>query len=46
MLYQDILIHTENSIYYLNGVQESEKKLREAFHSSRKFVYLYIFLLF
>lgn len=25
MLYQDILIHTENSIYYLNGVQESEE---------------------
>lgn len=44
MLYQDILSHTENSIYYLNGVQESEKKkLREDFHSSRKFLYLFFY---
>lgn len=31
MLYQDILIHTENSIYYLNGVQESEKNSGKLF---------------
>lgn len=31
MLYQDILIHTENSIYYLNGVRESEENLGKLF---------------
>lgn len=31
MLYQDILIHTENSIYYLNGVQESEENSGKLF---------------
>lgn len=31
MLYQDILIHRENSIYYLNGVQESEESSGKLF---------------
>lgn len=47
MFYQDILIHTENPIYYLNGVQGSKENSGKTFIPVGSFcIYFFIVLRF